>query len=140
MKPTGTALDAAAQAFAAAAQVLNGRASLMEAVRFYMRHNSHTRTINTAVAIDEFIRAKQTAKRSVHTLHGYEMRLNAVKKAFGKVDLDQIGSAELKAFLRNPGRQERPIIQQLPRSRHHVLSMGYEAGLFAKRVERNRVH
>ena len=103
LKPTGTALDAAAQAFAAAAQVLNGRASLLEAVRFYMKHNSHTRTINTAVAIDEFIRAKQTAKRSVHTLHEYEMRLNAVKKTFGKIDLDQIGSAELKAFFETLG-------------------------------------
>jgi site-specific recombinase XerD len=31
------------------------------------------------------------------------MRLNAVKKAFGQIDLDQIGSAELKAFFETLG-------------------------------------
>lgn len=92
-------LDAAAIEYAQAREILEGRHSLVDAAKFYMRHNGRSVPAKpVAEAISEFIVAKRTEGRSEAYINDLCYRLGAFAKAF-HVEVRQLAPDEVREFL-----------------------------------------
>ena len=105
----GVSLDAVALEYTQARQILDGRSSVVDAARFYMRH--HGRDVigkPVADAVASFIEAKRNEGRSELYLKDLRVRLGAFARAF-HVDVRQLAADDVRDYLaaRNLSAQSR---------------------------------
>ena len=99
LKPTGVPLEIAAMLFAEAHALLDG-ASLLEAVRFYLKHTTDKLPKkNVPEVVTEFLEAKETDKMSAVYVKDLKSRLGRFAAKFpGRLAL--VTKAEIEDFLR----------------------------------------
>ena len=103
VKPTGRSLELAATEFAEAVQMLGNRTSLVEAVRFYVKHHPTTlpkKPIRHVV--DEMISAKRADGMSARYLSDLESRLGRFARECCGL-LSDLTSKDLKDWLNGLG-------------------------------------
>ncbi|MEP6668951.1 MAG: site-specific integrase [Chthoniobacter sp.] len=103
IKPTGRSLEIAATEFASAINVLGDHTSLLEAVRFYVKH--HPKSLprkTTREIVDEMIAAKKADGMSLRYLSDLESRLGRfARECPGQ--LSDLTTKDLQAWLNGLG-------------------------------------
>jgi integrase len=98
VRPTGVALDTAANEYAQAVKLLAGH-SLVEAAGFYMRHHANgVAPRMVADAVEDFRRAKGAAGRSFVYLKDVRYRLGGFAKAFN-VEVRELVAQDVADYL-----------------------------------------
>ena len=99
LAPVGVPLDTACREYADAVGLLNGKASLAEASRFFMKtHNVQLPVIETAQAIDEMLAQAKADAKSSGRLHQLRTYLDRFKEAFTG-NVADVTSATIQGFL-----------------------------------------
>jgi len=99
LKPTGVPIELAAIQFAEAHKLLEGT-SLLEAVRFFVRHHPHNRLKKTVPQVVlELIEAKEADRMSDVYVKDLNGRLGRFAQAF-KGEISLVTSSEIEDFLR----------------------------------------
>ena len=103
IKPTGRSLELAATEFASAIKLLGNRTSLVEAVRFYVKHHPVALPrITVREAVDEMIAAKKADAMGPRYLSDLESRLGRfARECPGQ--LSEFTTKELQAWLNGLG-------------------------------------
>lgn len=99
LKPTGLGLDSATLQLVEALQILNGTASLVDAAKFYIRHQpKHIRAKLVSEIVEEMLADR--AKEGVSALHlrDLRIRLERFKKAF-HCPIASISVTEINGFV-----------------------------------------
>jgi len=99
LTPGNIALDTACREYAEALHILDGRASLVEAARFYAKtHNVELPIIDTAKAVDEMLAHAKADGKSDARLHQLRTYLDRFKADFNG-NVGDITSATIQGFL-----------------------------------------
>jgi integrase len=96
---TKVPLDLAAKEFAAAHQLLNGRVSLLEAVKYYVSRHRNTVAKDIDEAVDEMISDKRKEGVSGEYIKALNCYLGKLKKGFSG-PVSRISNSEYADFLR----------------------------------------
>jgi hypothetical protein len=103
LRPTGRALETAATEFAEAVKLLGTRTSLVEAVRFYVRHHpAGLPKMSIREVVDEMIAAKRRDGMSERYLSDLESRLGRFAREQSGL-LAELTGKELKDWLNSLG-------------------------------------
>jgi integrase len=98
--PHGRCVDEVAREWTAAMDLLKGRGSVMEAVRFFLDHGGaelKPRTVQEAA--DELMALKKAQNMSDAHLESLKARFNRVKTTFGARELHSLTVAEIENFI-----------------------------------------
>jgi len=99
LAPLNVSLDVAAADFARATQLLNGKGSLLDAVRYYATtHGADMRPIGTGELVDDLVRTREGNHVSKRHLQDLRHRLRRFADAF-QCDIHLIRPAQVQDFL-----------------------------------------
>lgn len=103
IKPTGRSLELAAAEFASAVKLLDHQTSLVEAVRFYLKHHPKSLPKKTIPEIvDEMIAAKKADGMSIRYVSDLDSRLGRFARECPGL-LSELTTKELQAWLNGLG-------------------------------------
>jgi len=107
LAPIGVPMDTACREYAESFQLLNGRGSVVEAVRYYLKtHNVQLPTIDTAKAVEEMLAQSQADGKSPERIHQLRTYLERFKEAFTG-NLADVTSSTIQGFLTAMSASER---------------------------------
>ena len=128
LKPTGAALESAAMQFAEASKLL-GKASLLEAARYFASHHSNLTQKTVGEVVKELLTAKQADEASVVYVKSLNYHLGRFAESF-PVGIATITPRQIEDFLRAlglSGRTRNNFRGSIGTLFHFAVTRGYVA-------------